>query len=1045
MDEQAYYEHSLQGLEAIAQYQEAAAEQLGRTADASEHLAGSVSELIKEYQKENTKKSKNSGSSVLMGGSVSDILNAVRGFDDKSQAKADAVIDFFSKFHTDVIGKYTGESTDAFNTTIDGISNNILTLGESLSKVAPYYAKSAQVLPMVAHAVTELMAVVGKDGKTVEEAQVTKIVIETMANNVLVLGQSLARSTKFYKAAEPAIPIIGRVITNLISTIHQNLGGKDDLERAMLAAQTIEVLSRGIFGLSKALAISAPLMVLAIPGAAAFSAVMRIMSPAMNKLAMNADDIREGSRAMRHLSLTMLMFSGSMALSAMVMSTMDAKDIPKFVGLFAAMGVGALVYNQIGKHSSSIIKGSLGVMAMSGATLIFAKATHLAVETVPDPAKLALLALEIGGMALVYGLIGNFSTNILMGSLSVAAMGLSLMILSKPLGNMADTMDEHGDMLWKMPVMLTGLATVYAAAGIPVVSGFIMLGAASFAAIGGSLILLSSGVKKMTEINMTEEQANNMQFTIQAVVRGFAHSFRDVSVKEAATLPLKMAAIAGMGASLAILGMGVGKYKQKAGDWDEEDSDQLVYTISSLSQAFATAGSTDGQSKLFGFNVGKNDTQRGIDATMKMGRNLRRLASGISEWKEMDLTEDDMQLISDNVMRVLTTIPNIFAAIGKSEREDSANQAEILGVKFGIPFTKTDTELGIQSTMKMGKNLKNLADGIRAWKDMPLTPADLQIVSDNITRVLTTIPNVFAAIGKSQREDSANQVSFLGMNFGVPFTKTDVELGVESTMKIGENLKTLSDGVMSWADFDTASLPQIQENILSVLGAIPSAFAAIGKEDRDTATGALWWKKGDVERGAAIFDTIGPTIKSVADLVMGFKDVPDVSTHAENIGLGISTILGHVAKGASHFDDDKIKILEDLPKPLSKLTDVFKDWSDIFKDFMDLDFAKVEEAAVLAIKLDRIQKGLYYEDAVVETDEVPEVQEAGTYSAAVTAAAAATAANPAASTNQIMAQLLTAINQLQQSVNANTNAVSDIKEQLVAGTIKTKDMSNNEF
>jgi hypothetical protein len=1056
----------------------------------------------------------NSNQSNGLGVNIESLLKSVDGMSAIDPVKIENFNNNINQIiaSVDGLGDITPDSAQAFSTIVGSISNNVLTLGQSLSQSAPMYAEAAQLLPKITHTLDTLMNVARAGGITQENAEVTKIIIETLATNVLLLGQSLASSAKYYKAAEPALPIIGRVIGKLVTTMHENMGSKDDLERARLAAQTIQILSGSVLKLSKGLAISAPLMLLAIPGAAAFSLVMRIMSPAFDKLSNQAPMIKEGSQSLRHISLTMLMFGGSMALTAdvlknvamkdaakfagmfalmgvsalmyeqigkrgqnipkgaigvgaMAVSTvlfagglamttdlmrgMDMSDVPKILGLFGMMGVSALVYSLVGKGATNIIKGSAGIVAMSAATFIFAKATQYAVETVPDPAKLGILALEIGGLALVYGLAGSFASNILLGSLGVAAMGLSLMLISKPLESISGVMSENSDMLWKLPVMLTGLGAVYAGAGA--ITPLILGGAIGMAAIGGSLMLVGAGLNKMANANMTPEDADNMKYAMKSVVSAFTESFGGMTVKEAITLPLKMGVITGMGASLAVLGMGIGKYQEKAGGWDNSDADQLSYTISSLSQSFALAGSSEGMTKIFGFNVGKNDTERGVDATMRMGRNLSKLSDGIIKWKEMDLTEDDMQLISDNVTRVLTTIPNIFAAIGKSAREDSTNQMSILGVQFGIPFTKTDVELGISSTMKMGKNLKQLADGVTAWRDMPLTETDLQGVSDNITRVLTTIPNIFASIGKSQREDSENQVNFLGMSFGIPFTKTDVELGISSTMKIGKNLKELSEGVMAWKDggasgFSSADLPGIQDNILSVLSAIPAAFAAVGKEDRESAEGILWWKKGDVEKGADIFGTIGPTLKSVADLVMGFKDIPDVNAHADNIGKGVSTMLKYLSEGVGHFDDDKIAILEDLPKPLGELTDVFLEWKDIFKDFMKMDFAKVEEAAMLAMKLDRIQKGLAPEPISISVDENTAIQEptTSTNQNNKTLDAIAQVTNKSSDTG-LMQELLNVLSKLQVSMDGNTAAISDMQEQLATGTIKTKEVSQNEF
>jgi len=1104
MDEQTYYEHSLTGLEAIAEYSRVSSESNERTADATENIAHSVSDFIKQYQKANKKEGKKkSGDAAGIGGSISDIIEAVKQFDEPMKEKGNDMIDFFSRLHTDAISKYTGKSADgisdtvdmlvmtveridsmlksaskitpstvevlsssvekilsgfdkitpesaqAFNTIVDTLLTNVLSLGQSLAKSIPYYIKAQISVPLVTSTLKQLMNV-GKDsGITPEDAQAMSTIVESLANNVLVLGQSLSRSAKFYKAAEPAIPLIGRVITNLITTIYENLGGKDDLDRALVAADTIQVLSKGVFSLAKALAFSAPLMVLSIPGALAFRVVMKIISPALSQLSRVAPEIGEGSKALRHMSLSILMFSGSIVLSALALRALQMSDIPKLAALFGAMGIGALVYYQLGRYGKEIVKGSLAVLAMSGATFLFALALKTSVDAMPNLGQIGLLILGLGGLALTYGIIGSFATNILLGALAVAGIGLSLWLLSNPLKTIAGTLNESGDVLWKLPVLLTGLGVVYAAAGVPVVAGLIVLGAAAFAAIGGSLLLIAAGIKSMSEISMTTEDAMNLKFAIKGVIEGFTEGFSGLSVKEALTLPLKIAGVAAMGVSLRVLAGGIGKWKEDAGDWSKADTNQLTYTINSLSKAFAVAGSTKGQTKIFGFKVGKNDAERGIASTMKMGRNLKRLAKGIGEWKEMDLTEEEMQVISNNITRVLTTIPNIFSAIGKSQREDSSNQATVLGITFGIPFTKTDVELGIESTMKMGKNLKNLADGISAWKDMPLTPEVMQTITDNITRVLTTIPNIFAAIGKTQRENSTNQVDLLGVTFSVPFTQTDVELGIESTMEMGTNLKTLAEGVFAWKEggeggFKSEDLPGIQANILKVLSSIPSAFAAIGREDRELESGILWWKKGDVERGVDLFKTIGPTIKSVADLVMGFKDVPDVTKHAENIGTSVSTILMHVSSGLEHYDSAKIKILKDLPKPLNELTKIFKEWGEIFKGFMDMDFAKVEEAAVLALKFDRIQKGLAYEDIEVDVDGDIKTKSIETKPKKKDKAADK-AAIAASSETDLIPKLLEVMEGMQQMIGMNTLAMQEMKDHLMGGIIKTKEMSNNEF
>jgi hypothetical protein len=79
----------------------------------------------------------------------------------------------------------------------------------------------------------------------------------------------------------------------------------------------------------------------------------------------------------------------------------------------------------------------------------------------------------------------------------------------------------------------------------------------------------------------------------------------------------------------------------------------------------------------------------------------------------MKITEKDLDAITYNVSKVLNTIPSIFATIG--QRDKGGSSGSLISSIFGSDFSKGDIEQGIQSTEKLGTNLKNLADGIMAW------------------------------------------------------------------------------------------------------------------------------------------------------------------------------------------------------------------------------------------------------------------------------------------------------------------------------------------
>lgn len=316
---------------------------------------------------------------------------------------------------------------------------------------------------------------------------------------------------------------------------------------------------------------------------------------------------------------------------------------------------------------------------------------------------------------------------------------------------------------------------------------------------------------------ITKEKAEGIAMGIKAVVTGFGKSFEDLSLKESLTLPLKIPMVALMGLSLMGLASGIANYQAKAGNFGPKDTENIKNTISGLSEAFATAGSTQGMSKLFGFNVGSNDVERGIDSTMRMGRNLKNLADGVLAWKKMPLTPADVQQISDNVSRVLNVIPGIFAGIGKADAGSTSN-VSWLGLTFENPFSSGDTERGIDATMEMGENLKNLADGVIAWKDggkAGFKSADLPGIVSNIQNILGAIPSSFAALGAADRKTA-----------GIfPWSDGDIENGIELAEDLGPSLQSIASLLDSVKTGNMAkATADISNNIPKLLGSYASAL-----------------------------------------------------------------------------------------------------------------------------------------------------------------------------------------------------------------------------
>jgi hypothetical protein len=625
------------------------------------------------------------------------------------------------------------------------------------------------------------------------------------------------------------------VLTDLVNTL--KIDSPDVSESTTKNMSHLTDMANSAIGIAKNLSSINPIIGVANSASTGLTNLLTNLANGFARVGEKHEEVELSEKTLKHIGLGILVFAGSIAgASLLIGSSFDIKTLAT-VGL--AIGIFSLEFQMIGKHGDLISDGAKSVGFMALAIPAFALGIAFAMP-IMNPESLLGIGLVIAGFALEFGIIGKFATNIEQGALAVGvmalaipifalgvtiasaimdiggieglvmvagaiavfglefaiigsmwseiglgalvvgAMGLSLMLLASPLEKMSHIFgtDKSKSMLWELPVLLTAIGSVYALAGVG--SELILLGALSFGAVGLSLYAVGKGVDTIMSIkNLSVETADIFSDVLTSILG----SINNISLADALLLPVKASLIGLAGSSLSSIGIGIQTFKKNTDGFDEGDADRMSYVISKVSQAFATAGSTEGMSSLFGFNVGSNDVERGIDSTLKMGKNLDQLAKGIGAWRDGKFTKQDVKLVAENVNNVMNVIPSVFASIGLRERQ-SSNQISVGGFKFSMPFTKTDTELGISTTMKLGENLTNLYQGVASWAKggkNDITPKIGGII-ENITSILTTIPKIFAEVGKQAQEGS----SLMGLIDG------DMEDGVELVERMSSPLKAIT-------------------------------------------------------------------------------------------------------------------------------------------------------------------------------------------------------------------------------------------------------------
>jgi hypothetical protein len=878
---------------------------------------------------------------------------------------------FVNEIYKAVDRTVTKEKAEAVTKMLSSLTGDIFSLGKRMRESVKDFIIAKPLVGIFTSFVRKLIRGLVKDldTKTINQAEKVSKTLADLSGVIGRLGRTIAASFPVYIIARMAIPIIHGTIKGLIG-IAKGIK-KKDLETMEEAAPALKKFGMALLAVGALLALGAILFPVALVGMA-FAAIGILALVGIAKLVgNNSEQMEEASKSIAYMSLSLLLFAASFAVSALIMTSVLGSNLAGGFMLLGALALTAIIYYYMGedKVASRIGWGSLATLAMGVSLYIFAAAVTAAVKNIEKVGLEGLLMLwgTVAAAGLTFFIAGKLWKNILWGGIAISIMGTSLIIFGVALGLAAKPIKENKNLIWQLPVLIAAMGVVFAAAGIPVVAAFIMMGSLALGSMGVALIAIGLGLRSMPKID--KEQAKNVGVAIGGIVKGFGDGFKGLGIVDTLMLPIRIPLVALMGFALAGLGLGLGAYQRNVKGWSDSDTQGISTTITGLSKAFATAGSTEGMTKVFGFNVGRNDVERGIDATMKLGKNLDKLSQGIMAWKKMKLGPKDIDLITENISNIMSVIPGIFAQIGRKDKGMDApgGKSKMFNMIADlIPWRKGDVERGIESTMEMGENLSKLATGILAWKPGGKKGLDLDVMMGkgwnegdpaqpgsilfNIQSVLGIIPTAFAQIGAEDRRTEGPW----------PWSDGDVTNGMETSETMGKTLSDIAGGILAWKTGGDKGLTMevmvgktwvpggepesgsILGNIKAILNIIPSAFASIGKTDR--ATESIWpWSDGDVTKGAEIAANMGASLEGVTKSIQAWKG-DNAITMTDVVGAG--WVAGTEPKSGS--------ILSNIKAVLNVIPTAFSSLAALNKDDAVTDGADVAEA--LAAPLEALGK-----------------------------------------------------------------------------------------
>jgi hypothetical protein len=666
-------------------------------------------------------------------------------------------------------------------------------------------------------------------------------------------------------------------------------------------------------------------------------------------------------------------------------SSVKARDVAIVIGTIALLGI---TFFLIGKKWKDIAKGAL--MGVALAIVVWALGLAVGEFKKADVGweDLAKLAATITGLGIAAYVIGKKAVDVAKGAGVLVILGIvliefsvGLLIFSKATKNLT------WESLAMMAGVITFLALIGTVLGIPPIVGFAAAGAGVLVLLGAAFAVFSTGFLIFAKaISMLDkEDPEIMGEAIKAVGGSLA------SIGWEAPFIL-LGAAAMIPAALALLPLAGGMLLFKKAGFTKEDGENVEFMVGSVVRAFGIVTDYERQKKM-GFYVNPTDLFLGIAALSGAGRVLAGLAEGVQAWANLEVNEwevvnggtkdaklvikgrrklskSDFDNAAHGMGQVISAIAEPFAKVGRLEKGQPSGNP-LLDAVFGGGFVSA----GVEALERSGSTLVSLAQGVESFanmniiefevvgagtKDAKLVPKGIKKISPNqledagrnIASIISVVGQAFADIGRQEKNSE-------GLFSGGYVTK-----GVKAMDKVGQNLKAITDSVLSLAN---RQVPQMQlinagtadaklvpgepliikdddltnaaNTIMDIVGVVANRFYDIGKMEEESSG---WFSGGYISKGIKSLAGLGSNVSAITDAVLKFAKGEIQPMTLVNAGTPEAKLVpGQPMKISPTMLKSAGKTIGDVISIIGKEVNSFGKWLDENKTYIDVAVAKM--------------------------------------------------------------------------------------------------------
>lgn len=764
--------------------------------------------------------------------------------------------------------------------------------------------------------ISEIMAIFDQlDGKKVKQGAEA---FDLIAGAIGQFARNLALAAFLLIPGYIGAMLLKSVLTFLLPTFEM-IGKKE--KTVSKGAEVLGMMGDSLLSFAKGLALVAIASIIGIVMTPVIVLAMILIGGAFALLGMIDKPIRRGARALKMMGQALIYFSIGLVTFALASLFILMKPVILLAmlgtiiligGAFAILG---LVSNYIRRGAIAMVIMAIGLVSFSIGYLVFSLVSkNVTLEEV------GIQAAIIAGIGLAFGLAGTMYTSIIKGALSIAAIGIGLLVFS--LGYLPFAMVTKDMTLESVGIQAAIIAAIGVEFGVAgLAAAFIALGAGAFIAAGISLIILSVGLAAFKKVGFTQDDSEDLAIALTGVKSAFlGNADADegffsklggaiTGAVDAVRMVEAAAGFTAAGLALGVLSYGLNKFKEIK--WTEQLSQDLVVMLSGVTTAFALAGeakqvpSTSFFGQMFGFK--SNSVYEGIRAVMGAGRALKDIAEGLKSFQALIKSGVNFGKPDGNgnykegtlgyaVTNTVGFIRTAFAAVaGEGNVEAGGFFNQLFGIK------KNKVQEGIKSVMGTGAALKDIAEGLKSFQAMIDQGVNFGTPDANgqyekgtlgyaVTNTIGFIREAFAAVGGEEQVQAGGMFNQL-----LGIKKNKVQEGVDAVKGVGAELTNIANGLKIFQEMIKADVnwDVLADAVTKTVGFVGDAFAAIGgKEQTDSAFfGLIKWDENLVAKGVTAVKGAGAELTNIANGIKIFADMIKNQIDFNAVGTAVKNTL----------------------------------------------------------------------------------------------------------------------------------------------------------